>query len=146
MYCKHFSQCLSRVKDEHSLILVNIYICFIRYYYIMQYTGTVKFIWPKETIGANALEKQTIVLEEESEREYKGGLAVDFFKDKIELLNGIKKGDLITVYLNTRVNESKTQPGRYFNSVTGRRLEQWAGSESKGSSSKKEESNDDLPF
>ncbi|MEI7558259.1 MAG: DUF3127 domain-containing protein [bacterium] len=75
-------------------------------------------------MGANALEKQTIVLEEESDREYKGGLAVDFFKDKIELLNGIKKGDLITVYLNTRVNESKTQPGRYFNSVTGRRLEQ----------------------
>ena len=111
----------------------------------MQYTGTVKFIWPKETIGANALEKQTIVLEEETDREFKGGLAVDFFKEKTELLGNIKVGDLITVHINTRVNESKTQPGRYFNSITGWRLEQWAGSESKGGS-KKEEANDDLPF
>lgn len=109
----------------------------------MQYTGTVKFIWPKETIGANALEKQTIVLEEETDREFKGGLAVDFFKEKTELLSNIKVGDLITVYINTRVNESKTQPGRYFNSITGWRLEQGAASEKPAS--KKEES-DDLPF
>ena len=111
----------------------------------MQYTGTVKFIWPKETIGANALDKQTLVLEEETDREYKGGLAVDFFKEKTELLSNVKVGDLITVYINTRVNESKTQPGRYFNSITGWRLEAGAGSESKGGS-KKEEANDDLPF
>lgn len=110
----------------------------------MQYTGTVKFIWPKETIGANALEKQTIVLEEETDREFKGGLAVDFFKEKTELLSNVKVGNLITVYINTRVNESKTQPGRYFNSITGWRLEQGTGNESKGS--KKEETNDDLPF
>jgi len=37
----------------------------------MQYTGTVKFIGPKETIGANEIEKQTIVLEEETDREFK---------------------------------------------------------------------------
>ena len=109
----------------------------------MQYTGTVKFIGPKETIGANALEKQTIVLEEETDREFKGGLAVDFFKEKTELLNGVKVGDMITVHINTRVNESKTQPGRYFNSITGWRLE--AGAVSEKAASKKE-SNDDLPF
>ena len=91
------------------------------------------------------MEKQTLVLEEETDREYKGGLAVDFFKEKTELLSGVNVGDLITVYINTRVNESKTQPGRYFNSITAWRMEQGAGSESKGSS-KKEEANDDLPF
>ena len=111
----------------------------------MQYTGTVKFIGPKETIGVNALEKQTIVLEEETDREFKGGLAVDFFKEKTELLNDIKIGDMITVYINTRVNESKTQAGRFFNSITGRRLEAGSANESKGTS-KKEEANDDLPF
>ena len=110
----------------------------------MQYTGTVKFIWPKETIGVNDLEKQTIVLEEETDREFKGGLAVDFFKDKIELISNIKVGDVITVYINTRVNESKTQPGRYFNSITGWRLEQGASNENKPSA--KKEANDDLPF
>ncbi len=83
-------------------------------------------------------------MEEETDREYKGGLAVDFFKEKTELLSNVKIGDLITVYINTRVNESKTQPGRYFNSITGWRMEQGAGSESKGSS--KKENDDDLPF
>ncbi len=110
----------------------------------MQYTGTVKFIGPKEEVGANALMKQTVVLEEETDREFKGGLAVDFFKDKTELLNGVKVGDMITVYLNTRVNESKTQPGRYFNSITGWRLAAGQGSEKPAA--KKAETNDDLPF
>ncbi len=111
----------------------------------MQYTGTVKFIWQKEEIGANALVKQTVVLEEETDREFKGGLAVDFFKEKTDLLNGVKVGDMITVYINTRVNESKTQAGRYFNSITGWRLEAGQGSE-KPAAKKTNESNDDLPF
>jgi hypothetical protein len=38
----------------------------------MQYTGTVKFIGPKEEVGANALIKQTMVLEENTDREFKG--------------------------------------------------------------------------
>ena len=80
-------------------------------------------------------------MEEETDREYKGGLAVDFFKEKTELLSNIKIGDLITVYINTRVNESKTQPGRRFNSITGRRLEQGA-----GNTSGNKEASDDLPF
>ena len=74
----------------------------------MQYTGTVKVIGPKEEVGANALVKQTMVLEENTDREFKGGLAVDFFKEKTELLDGVKVGDMVTAYLNTRVNESKT--------------------------------------
>lgn len=79
-------------------------------------------------------------MEEETDREFKGGLAVDFFKEKTDLLNDVKVGDLITVYINTRVNESKTQAGRRFNSITGRRLEKG------GDSNKKQENNDDLPF
>ena len=109
---------------------------------IMQYTGTVKFIGPKETIGTNGLEKQTIVLEEETDREFKWGLAVDFFKDKIELLSNVKVGDLITVHINTRTNESKTQAGRWFNSITGWRLEAGAGSAAKPA----KQPTDDLPF
>lgn len=108
----------------------------------MQYTGTVKFIWPKETIGVNNLEKQTIVLEEETDREFKGWLAVDFFKEKTELLSNVKVGDMVTVHINTRVNESKTQAGRFFNSITGWRLEAGASSENKGNKAQ----TDDLPF
>lgn len=107
----------------------------------MQYQGNVKFIGQKETIGEN-LEKQTIVLEENTDREFKGSLAVDFFRDKIQLLDNVKVGDLITVHLNTRCNESKTQPGRYFNSVTAWRIETGA----QQSAPAGQAANDDLPF
>ncbi len=109
----------------------------------MQYTGTVKFIGAKEEIGANSLIKQTVVLEEISDREFKWGLAVDFFKEKTELLNDIKVGDVITAHLNTRVNESKTQPGKYFNSISCRRVEKGQGSNQWNQSTS---GGDDLPF
>jgi len=106
----------------------------------MQYQWSVKFIGQKETIG-EWVEKQTIVLEENTDREFKGSLAVDFFRDKIQLLDNVKLGDLVTVHLNTRCNESKNQPGRYFNSITGWRIETGAQAAAGG-----KPSNDDLPF
>ncbi|MFA7718005.1 MAG: DUF3127 domain-containing protein [Candidatus Absconditabacterales bacterium] len=109
----------------------------------MQYTGTVKVIGPKEEVGANALIKQTMVLEENTDREFKGGLAVDFFKEKTELLDGVKVGDMVTAYLNTRVNESKTQAGRFFNSISCWKLEKGEGT---APSNKAGAKDDDLPF
>jgi hypothetical protein len=71
-------------------------------------------------------------------------LAVDFFKDKTQLLENIKVGDTVTVHLNARCNESKTQPGRYFNSITGWRIEQ--GAQEQAQASSKKSGGDDLPF
>ena len=107
----------------------------------MQYQGIVKFIWSKEIIGDN-LEKQTIVLEEISDREFKWSLAVDFFRDKIALLDNVKIWDTVTAHLNSRCNESKTQAGRYFNSITCWRIESGSASQSAPASSQ----SDDLPF
>lgn len=104
----------------------------------MNYQGIVKFIGQKETI-ADGVDKQTIVLEENTDREFKWSLAVDFFRDKIQLIENIKVGDLITVYINTRSNESKNQPGRYFNSITGWRIDS-------GNQASPAQSEDDLPF
>ena len=103
----------------------------------MQYQGFVKFIWPRETIW-EGIEKQTIVLEENTDREYKGSIAVDFFRDKIALLSDVNTDDLITVHLKFRANESKNQPGRWFNSITCWRIEK--ANASAGDSS------DELPF
>lgn len=105
----------------------------------MNYQGIVKFIWQRETI-ADGVDKQTIVLEENTDREFKGSLAVDFFRDKIQLLDNVKVGDLVNVFLNTRCNESKTQPGRYFNSITCWRIE------TGNQSAPAQWGNDDLPF
>lgn len=106
----------------------------------MEYTGKVKFIGEKEVIGDKKLEKMTIVLDEETDREFKWGLAVDFFGDKIALTEWIKLNDVITVYLNTRVSESKTQPGKYFNSISS-----WKVVKDK-EETKEGTENEDLPF
>jgi hypothetical protein len=53
----------------------------------MQYEGTITHIGEVETIGQNALQKRTVVLEEITEREYKGGIAFDLIKDKVTLIN-----------------------------------------------------------
>jgi hypothetical protein len=70
-------------------------------------------------------------------------LAVDFFKEKTELLDGVKVGDMVTAYLNTRVNESKTQAGKFFNSVSCWKLEKGEGSAPAAKGGSKD---DDLPF
>ena len=57
-------------------------------------------------------------------------------------LEGVRVGDLVTVQLNSRCNESKTQPGRYFNSITCWKLT--AGQGAPASAAPK--ADDDLPF
>ena len=94
----------------------------------MEIIGKILFIWEQELVGANQLPKQTIVLEEVEGWKYPNTLAIEFFKDKIELLNGLNVGDIVTVDYNTKANESKTQPGRWFNSISAWKLNknQWA--------------------
>lgn len=103
----------------------------------MEYTGKVTFIWDRDFVGANNLEKITICLEEATEKEFKWSLSVDFFNDKIDLLNGVNVGDVITVHINTKTFEHKTIPGKYFNSITVWKLD-------KQKPTKVEQ--DDLPF
>lgn len=89
----------------------------------MEFLGEVKFIGEQELIGANQLPKVTIVLEETGDSKYPNTLAMEFFKDKVSLLDGVNVGDVIRVEYNTRANESKTQAGRFFNSISCWRLE-----------------------
>ena len=103
----------------------------------MQYQGFVKFIGPRETIG-EGVEKQTIVLERTLTESSKGLSQLIFLETKINLLSDVNTGDLITVHLNARANESRNQPGRWFNSITCRRVEK--------SSTAPANSSDDLPF
>jgi hypothetical protein len=84
----------------------------------MQFEGTIKAIGAEELVGKDSLPKVTIVLEELGDSKYPNTLAVEFFKDKISLLDGVNVGDILDCDINTRCNESKTQPGRYFNSIS----------------------------
>lgn len=103
----------------------------------MQYTGTIIFKGEEEVINEN-LTKQTIVLEEITDREFKGWIAIDFLKDKTQLLSTFKVGDEVIVSLNFRANKSKTQEGKYFTSINGWRIE--------AMNQAAAESNPDLPF
>ena len=52
----------------------------------MEFIGKIIFKGQKEVVGQNGTEKLTIALEEISDREYKASLAVEFYKDKIALI------------------------------------------------------------
>lgn len=91
----------------------------------MKFTGIIKVITSAEEVNAD-ITKQTLVLEEVSDRQFKGGVAVDFLNDSRALLEEVKAGDVVTVSINSRVNESKTQEGKYFNSLNGWKIEKAA--------------------
>lgn len=85
--------------------------------YNMNYIGTIKFIWNIETVWKNSLQKRTVVLEEVSDKEYKGSIAFDLIKDKVSLIDGYDVGDVIEVSLNFRSSEYN---GRYYNNINAR--------------------------
>ena len=86
----------------------------------MEFEWVVTFIKAKETVGQNNLEKQTFVLEEDTDREYKNSMCVDVFGDKTKLLDWLKKWDKVVAMLNTRAKEYN---GRWFNTITARKLD-----------------------
>jgi len=82
----------------------------------MNYEWKLIFIWPVETVWQNGLQKRTFVLEEVSDKEYKGSIAIDLIKEKVNILNEYKVGDVVSVWLNFRANYSENT-GRYYNGI-----------------------------
>ena len=88
----------------------------------MEYTGIITKIYNTETVGQNALKKRTLVLEELTDREYKGWIAIDFIKDKTALLDKYNVWDTVTVSLNFSARYSD-QYRKHFNSINGWKIE-----------------------
>lgn len=105
----------------------------------MQYEGTITYIGDIETVGQNALQKRTVVLEEITDREFKWGISFDLIKDKVNLIEPFQVGDSVKVSLNFRTNYSENT-GRYYTSISAWRIDGINGG-SNGSSQ-----DDDLPF
>ena len=89
--------------------------------------------------------KQTFVLEENSDKQYKDSMAIDLFGEKTWLIKNFKVWDSIKVWLNFRAREYN---GRRFNSLWAWRVEATDGSSSSSSSQPKQSKkvDDDLPF
>ena len=85
------------------------------------------------------------MLEEVSDKEYKSSLMIEFFKDKIELANGVNMGDTVKVYLNPRAKEYN---GKRYNGISCRKLDTIAQGGSKGGAAAPAayDDNEDLPF
>ena len=83
----------------------------------MEYTWKIIKIWAIETVGKNAIEKRTVVLEEVNDKDYKGGIAFDLIKDKTKLIDWYKVGDVVTVSLNFKTNYYEVKD-TYYNSIT----------------------------
>ena len=88
----------------------------------MDFTWTIKSIGSIETVGSNWLQKRTFVLEEVSDKEYKGSIAVDLIKDKVNMINEYKVGDVVKVEINVRANYSDNTK-RYYNSLNAWKIE-----------------------
>ena len=104
----------------------------------MEFVGKIIFKGTKEMVGQNGTEKLTVVLEEISDREYKSSIAVEFYKDKIGLIEQHNEGAVVKAYLNPRAREYN---GRRYNSIACWKLEMVSGSDTAPAAG-----NDDLPF
>lgn len=112
----------------------------------MDFKGKITYIGKEQKVWQNDLPKLTFVVEE-VEGEYPSSLAIDLLKEKIELIQNYKVGDVVTVSLNFRAREWKDK--RFTNISAWRIQGEWSWSTTSSSKeTKKEEKkeDDDLPF
>ena len=83
----------------------------------MQFIGKITAKGEKQTISEKYT-KLSIVVEEDSNDKYPATMSIDFVNDKIDMLKDVNVGDQVDLDLNFRANESKKQPGVFFNSIS----------------------------
>ena len=98
----------------------NILIYIIIYYY-MEFKWTIKFKSNETEVWANSTPKITIVVEENTEKQYKESVAIDFIGDeKVANARAVNVGDIVNVKFNLWASEYNW---RYFNNVRGWRVD-----------------------
>lgn len=88
----------------------------------MELQGTVSKIGEVITF-ASGFQKREMVLT--TEEQYPQPISIDFLKEKGDLLNALKVGDSVKVSINIQGREWTSPQGevKYFNSITGWRIE-----------------------
>lgn len=96
----------------------------------MNYTWKITYIGEIQTVGKNQMQKRTIVLEEVSDNNYKGGIAFDIIKDKINLIDWFDLWDVVEVSLNFKASEYNW---KYYTNISAwkiARTKEWLGNHS----------------
>ena len=124
----------------------------------MELQGTVKKVGETQTFASGFQKRELVLLTEE---QYPQPIQIDFLSDKIDLLNNVSEGESIKIGINIRGREWTNPQGevKYFNSITGWRIEKVSGEAPQGNFTEKpkekeaenpfaEEGDDDsgLPF
>ena len=122
----------------------------------MELQGIVKKIGETQTFASGFQKAEFVLVTEE---QYPQSILIEFLQDKIDLLQTIKEGESVKIGINIRGREWKNPQGevKYFNSITGWRLEKVSGDAPQGNFTEKpkekeaedpflEEGDDDLPF
>lgn len=84
----------------------------------MEVSGLVKVIGEVESVGSNGFTKRQIVVG--TTEQYPQDIAIDFVKDKTDLLNNFKVGDSVKVHVNLRGSEYN---GKYYVNLQGWKIE-----------------------
>lgn len=115
----------------------------------MNLTGTIKKISDLQTFTSGFQKKELVLLTEE---QYPQPILIEFLSEKTDLLNGCSVGDKINVFINMRGREWTSPQGevKYFNSITGWKIEKLESSEQseqpKENKTFTDDEDDDLPF
>ena len=120
----------------------------------MQVTGKIKLINETQTFGASGFRKRELVLT--TDEQYPQMLMIEFLQDKTDILDNYQVGQDVTISINLRGREWINPEGqaKYFNSITGWRIEANAPAAQQGqapqtfetTSLAQNEEPDDLPF
>lgn len=108
----------------------------------MEFTGKIIFKSAPETFGENNTQKLFVVLEEITDREYKASIAIEFYNDKIALIEPYNQGSVVKAFLNPRAREYN---GRRYNGISCWKVEAQNGSAAAPAPSAPANT-DDLPF
>ncbi|WP_124641905.1 MULTISPECIES: DUF3127 domain-containing protein [Amniculibacterium] len=88
----------------------------------MELQGTVKKLTEIQTFASGFQKRELILLTQE---QYPQPISIEFLQDKINLLDNVVEGENVKIGINIRGREWTSPQGevKYFNSITGWRLE-----------------------
>ena len=88
----------------------------------MELQGTVKKMSEIQTFASGFQKRELILLTQE---QYPQPISIEFLQDKIQLLDNVVEGENVKIGINIRGREWTSPQGevKYFNSITGWRLE-----------------------
>lgn len=113
----------------------------------MEIKGKIKKILETQTFQSGFQKREMVVTTQE---QYPQDILIEFYQDKIALLDPLNVGDEVKVHINIRGKEWVNPEGvaKYFNSINGWRIERESAApvDPKLEESLTEEVDDNLPF